>query len=163
MYNKFMVERTNSKWVDDLSAEVERQLRAQEELRTLMFRSLPYALDGKVAADDLASKALIETVSGTTLEYVQKNMDRYDGQSAFTTWALKIAVRLLLFELRLQRWREIAPEGVLPKIPLELHNQLAKHKFLQYTQNIFKKELTKNQHQAIQAMVMFRMPKEEVM
>lgn len=157
-----MVERTNRKWVDDLSSEGELQLRAQEELRTLMFRSLPYAFDVKVD-DDLASKALLETVSGKTLEYLQKNMDRYDGQSAFTTWVLKIAVRLLPYELRLQRWRYLAPDGVLPKISSELHNQLSKHKYLHYAHNIFKEELTKNQRQAIQAMVMFRMPKEEVM
>jgi RNA polymerase sigma-70 factor (ECF subfamily) len=158
-----MAQRSNIDWLEDLHSSGERQTLAVEDLRQFILHSLPYALDERVVLDAQTYTELLAEISSKTLQYIQKNLDSFDGQSAFTTWALKIAVRMMLFELRLRRWRTVSPDDSFPGIPAGLYVLLSQHKFLKYAHEVFKEELSENQRKAIRAMVMFRMPKEEVM
>ncbi len=158
-----MAQRSTNDWLEDLHSSGERQTLAIEDLRQFIHRSLPYALDEKIVLDTKTSTDLLEKISSKTLQYIQKNLDSFDGQCAFTTWVLKIAVRMMLFELRMRQWRTTSPDDSFPDILPGLHILLSQHKFLKYAHEIFKEELSENQRKAIRAMVMFRMPKEAVM
>ena len=156
-----MVQRTNLEWVNDLSSESDRKSLALEDLGSVILRGLPYALSGKVEPESPEFKAIANATVPKTLLYVQEHLNTFDGNIAFTTWALKFSVHHAFLELRLQRWRAIAHKHSLPEIPPALREQLAQNESLQCLQQIFEDELTQNQRAAFRLMMMFRMPKEE--
>ena len=157
-----MAERTNNEWLEDLRAEGERQMLALEALRAFILSRLSVALDGKFTPGNPAHKALVKSTAQKTLSQVLEHLDTYDGRSAFTTWALKIAVRQALWELRQQRSLGTKGERTFSEIAPEMYGELAMDGFLQYLHRVLKEELTENQRIAIRAMIMSRMPKEEV-
>lgn len=103
-----MTERSNEQWLAELRGP-ERD-RALADLRTLLVRGLRVALRGRVrqglneAAEDFAQEALIK---------ITANLDTFRGESQFTTWAQKIAVRTASTELRRKRWRDVSLQEVL--------------------------------------------------
>ncbi len=103
-----MTERSNEQWLAELRGP-ERD-RALTDLRTLLVRGLRVALRGRVrqglneAAEDFAQEALIK---------ITANLDTFRGESQFTTWAQKIAVRTASTELRRKRWRDVSLQEVL--------------------------------------------------
>jgi hypothetical protein len=76
---------------------------------------------------------------------------------------MKIAIRQLLYELRVEKWKIDSKDEGFPQVPEEWHAILTENEFLQFTHNLFKQVLSESQRIAIRSMVMFRMPKEEVM
>jgi RNA polymerase sigma-70 factor (ECF subfamily) len=103
-----VTERSNEQWLAELRGP-ERD-RALTDLRTLLVRGLRVALRGRVrqglneAAEDFAQEALIK---------ITANLDTFRGESQFTTWAQKIAVRTASTELRRKRWRDVSLQEVL--------------------------------------------------
>ena len=104
-----MSDRTNEEWLDDLQSEGERRRLALEDLRERLRRGLYFYLsrdrsdlsdrspdDINQMAEDFAQDALLKVLD---------NLDTFRGESRFTTWAAKIAVRVALSELRRVRWR----------------------------------------------------------
>jgi RNA polymerase sigma-70 factor (ECF subfamily) len=154
-----MAERTNTDWLDDLRAN---DARALDDLRDLLASRLPIILSTKIPPDSPDFSKIVETTTQYTLVYVQDHLHNYDGKSAFTTWVLKIAVRLGLLEIRQIKFQSAYPVRSLPKTPSIFHAILAFSPFLKRLHTIFREELTENQRTAIRAMVMYRMPKEEV-
>jgi RNA polymerase sigma-70 factor (ECF subfamily) len=157
-----MVERTNQQWLDDLRANDERQALALADLRALLASRLPIILPSKIPADRPDFPKVLETTIQYTLIYVEDHLHTFDGKSAFTTWVLKIAVRLGLLEIRQLKFQSASPAQPLPKTPRIFHAILAFSPFLKRLHTILREELTENQRIAIRAMVMYRMPKEEV-
>lgn len=107
-------------------------------------------------------EAFVKSVAGKTIVYVLEHLNTFEEQSAFTTWALKFAVRQALYELRQQHGQVVSECPALPEIPREQYDQLGRDEFMQYVHRVFKEELTDNQRTAIRAMIMSRVPKEEV-
>jgi RNA polymerase sigma-70 factor (ECF subfamily) len=103
-----VTERSNEQWLAELRGP-ERD-RALADLRAVLVRGLRVALRGRVrqglneAAEDFAQEALIK---------ITANLDTFRGESQFTTWAQKIAVRTASTELRRKRWREVSLQEVL--------------------------------------------------
>ena len=103
-----MTERSNEQWLAELRGQ-ERD-RALADLRAVLVRGLRVALRGRVrqglneAAEDFAQEALIK---------IMANLDTFRGESQFTTWAQKIAVRTASTELRRKRWRDVSLQEVL--------------------------------------------------
>ncbi len=103
-----MTERSNEQWLAELRGP-ERD-RALADLRAVLVRGLRVALRGRVrqglneAAEDFAQEALIK---------ITANLDTFRGESQFTTWAQKIAVRTASTELRRKRWRDVSLQEVL--------------------------------------------------
>lgn len=79
---------------------------ALADLRVVLLRGLRRALSGRAGADD----ALIEDLAQEALLRVLDRLDGYRGESRFTTWAVTIAVRVALTELRRPRWRDVSLE-----------------------------------------------------
>jgi RNA polymerase sigma-70 factor (ECF subfamily) len=103
-----VTERSNEQWLAELRGP-ERD-RTLADLRAVLVRGLRVALRGRVrqglneAAEDFAQEALIK---------IMANLDTFRGESQFTTWAQKIAVRTASTELRRKRWRDVSLQEVL--------------------------------------------------
>jgi RNA polymerase sigma-70 factor (ECF subfamily) len=106
-----LAERTNEEWVEDLRSQ-ERQAQALEDLRARLQRSITYYLSQE--RSDLRGLAMTEIeemaqdlAQDATLRVVN-NLDAFRGESRFTTWANKIAIRIAISELRRSRYRDFS-------------------------------------------------------
>ncbi len=108
-------------------------------------------------------EATIASIVEKTISLALENLGLFGGHNEFTTWTLKIGVRQALYEFRRQRWQNISPVDGFPVIRPSLYAMLECDEFMKYIHVIFKEELTENQRTAIRAMIMLRMPKEDVM
>jgi RNA polymerase sigma-70 factor (ECF subfamily) len=106
-------ERTNDEWVLDLQSP-ERQAEALDDLRARLQRSILYYLSQE--RSDLRDLALSEIeemardlAQDATLR-VLENLEAFRGESRFTTWANKIAIRTAISEMRRARYRDFSLE-----------------------------------------------------
>jgi RNA polymerase sigma-70 factor (ECF subfamily) len=110
-----LTERTNEEWVLDLQS-AERQAEALDDLRARLQRSILYYLSQE--RSDLRDLALSEIeemardlAQDATLR-VLDNLDAFRGESRFTTWANKIAIRVAISEMRRARYRDFSLETI---------------------------------------------------
>ncbi len=112
-----MPERTNQEWLRDLAEGAPNRTDAIAALRERLKRGLFYYLSrerGDLAdhpaeeiqqmAEDFAQEALLRILS---------NLDSFRGDSQFTTWAMRIAVRLVISELRRLRYRDFSLDSLV--------------------------------------------------
>ncbi len=104
-----MKQRTNEEWLAGLRGP-ERD-RVIGDLRAVIVRGLKVTFAGRVrgldeTAEDLAQDALIRILN---------NLDSFRGESHFTTWAQRIAVRVAYTELRHRRWRDVSLQEVIER------------------------------------------------
>jgi RNA polymerase sigma-70 factor (ECF subfamily) len=97
-----MAERTNQEWLAELRGPGHDQ--ALADLRARLVRGLRYAMADRSSVteadlEDWAQDALMKILAG---------LDSFRGESRFTTWAQKIAVRVAFTELRRQRWKDVS-------------------------------------------------------
>jgi len=104
--------RTNADWLADLTADGSRQEAALAELREHVRRGLFAFLresrsdlarrdseDVGQMAEDFAQEALLKILGG---------LSTFRGESRFTTWAMKIAVRTAVSNLRRAAYRDLS-------------------------------------------------------
>ena len=168
-----MHKRTNEEWVADLRAGGDQQARALEDLRAIILRGLPYAIEGRLDPNSPEAEALAEEVVQETLMRVLEYLDTFEGRSQFTTWAHKIAVRAALTELRRRRWRAVPlPEmemdddadtsyRELPDSQAGPEDQVDRNDMMKRINRILMEELTEKQRQALMAVAMQGFPLEE--
>ena len=94
---------TNEEWVRALSKPVDEQ--AVMQLRKMLIRGLKPALHRYV---DRELNQFVEDVAQDALLKILDNIDSFRGNSKLITWAMKIAVREGLTELRLKRYEDIS-------------------------------------------------------
>lgn len=167
-----MDKRTNEEWLTDLRAGGDRQAQALDDLRAIILRGLPYAIEGRINPDSPEAEALMEEVAQETLVRALNNLDSFEGRSQFTTWAHKIAVRAALTELRRRRWREVPlPEmemnededrsyRELPDRQATPEEQASRAEMMERVNRIIMEELTDKQRQTLMA-IMDGFPLEE--
>lgn len=108
--------RANEDWLADLREPGPRQDAALEELRAYLRRGLfAYLRDQRrdgdrgdlddlgQQADDFAQEALIKILDA---------LDSFRGESKFTTWAMKIAVRTAVSSLRRAMYRDLSLDSL---------------------------------------------------
>lgn len=166
-----MVERSNEEWIAALSQPGAEYDAALEDLRVVLVRGLGYALADRsnVRESDLhdfAQDAILRILNG---------LDTFRGESRFTTWAHKIAVRVAFTELRRRRWRDVSldemtesRDGDAEFIPDFLadpssgpEQQVMQQAIVDTLRRLVREELTDKQRQAMQA-VLKGMPMGEV-
>lgn len=107
-----MTERTNEQWLEELRGEGELQQNALEDLRKRLHRSIYYYLSqDRSDLRDLAPKelqAMAGDMAQDSVLRVIENLDSFRGESRFTTWANKIAVRLAISTLRRARYKNFS-------------------------------------------------------
>ncbi len=166
-----MVERSNEEWITALSQAGPQHDAALEDLRALLVRGLGYALGDRsnIRESDLkdfAQDGLLRILDG---------LHTFRGESRFTTWAHKIAVRVAFTELRRRRWRDVSlneltesKEGDTDFIPSKLadpsigpEQQAMQQVILNTLRRLIREELTDKQRHAMQS-VLRGMPLQEV-
>lgn len=164
-----MQTRTNEEWLSDLRGENQGQ--AIEDLSRVIKRGLIYALSSRIQTD--LETQVDDFVQDAILRILDK-MDTFRGESKFTTWAQKVAVRVAFTEMRRQRWKDISIEDLMPEdrgdfTPMVLSDpspdpekRASQTLMLEMVDEMLKTDLTDRQRTALMAIMHGGMPLEEV-
>jgi RNA polymerase sigma-70 factor (ECF subfamily) len=164
-----MQTRSNEEWLNDLRGENQDQ--AIEDLRRVLKRGLIYALSSRIQTD--LETQVDDFVQDAILRILDK-MDTFRGESQFTTWAQKVAVRVAFTEMRRQRWKDISIEDLMPEdsgdfTPLVLSDpspdpekRASQTIMLEMVDEMLKTEITERQRIALMAIMHGGMPLDEV-
>jgi RNA polymerase sigma-70 factor, ECF subfamily len=168
-----MATRNNEAWLSDLRADGEQKSAAIEDLRSVIYKGLPYALSRWLSPSQPQFESLVEEVTQETLLRVLDQLDTFEGRSQFTTWVHKIAVRIALTELRRKRWRdssldELTENEDVPPPPNLLADSHAgpetsaeRADLLARVRRVIEEELTDRQRQALVLLGIQDMPMDE--
>ena len=164
-----MQTRTNEEWLSDLRGDNQDQ--AIGDLTRVLKRGLIYALSSRIQTD--LETQVDDFVQDAVLRIMDK-MDTFRGESKFTTWAQKVAVRVAFTEMRRQRWKDISIEDLMPEdsgdfTPLVLSDpspdpeqRTSQTLMLEMVDEMLKTDLTERQRTALMAIMHGGMPLEEV-
>ncbi len=164
-----MQTRTNEEWLSDLRGN--NQNLAIEDLGRVLKRGLIYALSSRIQTD--LETQVDDFVQDAILRILDK-MDTFRGESKFTTWAQKVAVRVAFTEMRRQRWKDISIEDLMPEdsgdfTPMVLSDPSPNPEkranqtlMLEMVDEMLKTDLTERQRTALMAVMHGGMPLEEV-
>ncbi len=174
------VDRTNVKWLADLRAEPLTRDQALTDLRARLQRGLFFYLSRE--RSDLAGLApeeieqMAEDFAQEATLRVLDNLDSFRGDSQFTTWAMKVAVRIAITELRRLHYRDYsldtlnadgelavsaipAVQSVTPDRP---EAAAEKTEAISKVEAAFSEALTERQRQALQLLMIDDVPLDDV-
>ena len=168
------LERTNAQWLEDLKADGEQQRGALDDLRKRVRRSILYYLSQERSdlrdlsyqelermADDLSQDATLRVLD---------NVDMFRGESKFTTWANRIAVRLAISDLRRARYKDFSLENMtadgelLPanadinNMPPNPETNVERDDVMERIGTAMREALTERQYKAIEAVALRGVP-----
>lgn len=161
--------RTNEEWLTDLRGP-DPDL-AIEDLSKVLRRGLIYTLSSRIKTD---LETQVDDFTQDAILRILDKLDTFRGESRFTTWAQKVAVRVAFTELRRQRWKDISIEDLMPEdsgdfTPLVLADpspdpeKLATQTlFTEMIETMLNEDLTERQRAAMLAIMKGGMPIEEV-
>ncbi|MFL7812698.1 MAG: RNA polymerase sigma factor [Anaerolineales bacterium] len=164
-----MGKRTNEQWLRDLRGKDKDK--AIEDLRKTLKRGLIYALSSRIDTD---LEAQVEDFVQDAILRILDKLDTFRGESKFTTWAQKIAVRVAFTEMRRKRWEDISIQDLMPEdsgdfTPLVLadpspdpEKRATQASLLELIDHILREDLTDLQRSALLAILHGGMPLEEV-
>jgi len=161
--------RTNEEWLTDLRGPDPDP--AIEDLRKVLRRGLIYTLSNRIKTD---LETQVDDFTQDAILRILDKIDTFRGESRFTTWAQKVAVRVAFTELRRQRWKDISIEDLMPEdsgdfTPLVLADpspdpeKLATQTLItEMIETMLNEDLTERQRKAMLAIMKGGMPIEEV-
>jgi len=164
-----MEQRTNQEWLDELRGQDNDQ--AISDLREVLTRGLKYSLSSRIKTD---LEELVEDFAQDALLRILDKIDTFRGESRFTTWAQKVAVRVAYTELRRQRWKDISLEDLLPEDSIDFtptvladpspdpEKRATQTMIAEMIRDMIENELTDRQRTAMMAIMAGGMPLEEV-
>src|SRR5687768_12183224 len=107
-----MIDRTNEQWLADLTGDPDVQASALEDLRERLQRGIFYYLSRERSdLSDLSNQEITQMAEDLAQDAtlrVMENLDSFRGDSRFTTWATKIAVRVAISDLRRARYKDFS-------------------------------------------------------
>lgn len=153
-------------WIARLTADGSERDRAIAELSRLLVRGLAKSLShrygGGVAVEDVVQEAMLRILA---------SLDQFAGRSRFTTWAMTIATRIGISELRRKHYRDVplesAPQGGGLRIDVPMAGggaageDLDRHRVLEVLRRLIETALTERQREATQG-VLEGLPVEEI-
>jgi RNA polymerase sigma-70 factor (ECF subfamily) len=165
-----MSERSNEEWLQALRGP--QQAEALADLRALLMRGIGAALTHR---DNLSEADLEDFVQNALLKILD-NLDRFRGESRFTTWAHTIAVREAYTELRRRRWRDVSLDAmatstdsdadflpdIVPDRAASPEDQAVQRMVLETMRQVIEQDLTEKQRQALVGTRVDGLPLEEV-
>ena len=144
--------RSNADWLAELRQAGASGDASRRELREFLVVSLARALSIKGVSrdhcEDFAQDALLR---------ISAKLDDFRGDSAFTTWALAIAMRIAFDELRRKRWKDVSLDDLTsPPTPAasrtpRYDQDLARERVLATLREVIDRELTDKQRAMILA------------
>lgn len=160
--------RSNAEWIESLT--LPHDEKAIADLRTILIRGLKPALH---KYKDRELDSFVEDVAQDALLKILENIQSFRGESKFTTWAMKIAVREGLSELRRKKWNDVSISE-LTGLFGDDNSELADIRFasanpgpdreahesmiLETVLKIIKEELSEKQSRAISALMIYDIP-----
>ncbi len=164
-----MAKRTNEEWLELLGGEPDEA--ALLELRDLLDRGLRYTLSSRTNTN---LDAIVEDFVQESLLKILDKLHTFRGESQFTTWSQKIAVRVALTELRRRRWRDTSLDELTtsrdgesffePKIMSDPNpspeNRTTRSGMIDMVQHLIVEELTERQRSAMTMVMLEGMPLE---
>ena len=169
--------RDNETWLADLRTDGEMQAAALEDLRLRLKRSILYYL-GQERSDlrDLSGQELEQMADDLAQDAtlrVMDNLDNFRGESQFTTWANRIAVRLAISDLRRARYKdfslddltadgEILPMSNNASSPPSPEKSVEREDVLARINLALEEALTERQYQALTAVALRGVPMDVV-
>jgi RNA polymerase sigma-70 factor (ECF subfamily) len=165
-----MIERTNLEWWEALQGEPSAE--AIADLYAFLLRGLRYGLAHRRDVTD----ADLEDFAQDALVKVLRNLNSFRGESRFTTWAQKIAMRTAFTELRRRRWQDVSlqdllapyedsdytPEALLGDHLADPAKVAIRQSMVVTVQRIIAEELTDKQRLALSAIMVGGMNMQEV-
>jgi RNA polymerase sigma-70 factor (ECF subfamily) len=172
-----MIERSNEQWLADLQGTPEAQSAALEDLRQRLQRGIFYYLSRE--RSDLAHfstqeiNQMAEDLAQDATLRVMENLDSFRGDSRFTTWATKIAVRVAISDLRRARYKDFSlddltaegeslPAGATQSVTgtptVGPENETERADVMQKIRRAMDEALTERQHKALVAVVLQDVP-----
>ena len=106
--SKQMVTVENDNWVNRLTSTGDVRDEAITELRNILMRGL-----SATCRNRYGNKVHAEDVIQETLLKVLDKIDTFEGRSKFTTWALTIAVRIAISEMRRKHFKDVSMTSLL--------------------------------------------------
>ena len=103
------MDRDNETWVAHLGSAGADQQTALSDLREALLRGLRRALSHRARVDD----AFLEDVVQDSLVRSLQRLPQFEGRSRFLTWAMSIAIRVAMSELRRRRWKDVSLDEVV--------------------------------------------------
>ena len=98
----------NDNWVSRLKDTGDARDEAITELRSVLMRGLSATCrnrhGNKVQAEDVIQETLLKVLD---------KLDTFEGRSKFTTWALTIAVRIAISEMRRKHFKDVSMTSLL--------------------------------------------------
>lgn len=175
-----MTERTNEQWLVDLRRTGDVQASAIEDLRQRLQRGIFFYLSRErsdltsLSIQDLTQMA--EDLAQDATLRVMDNLESFRGDSRFTTWATKIAVRVAISDLRRARYKDFrlddltAEDEVLPvsvntilnSTPTGPESATERSDVLEKIGDSLREALTDRQYQALEAVALQGVPLEIV-
>lgn len=144
-------------WVERLKSDGDIRDTAIQELKAILVSGLTATcrnrFENKVDAEDVARDALPK---------VLEKIDAFDGRSKFTTWAMTIAVRFAIGEMRLQQFKDVSINEMLgdsmrfePEAATALifGQGAAKVDFLEKLRELIESSLTGKQRDAVHSLL----------
>lgn len=162
-----MRERTNEEWLSELQ-NVGKREEALADLRAILLRGLQRGLTDYVRTSGPEFQPLAEDFTQEALLKILANLDTFKGNSKFTTWAHKIAIRVALTELRRARWKnrsldemtsDETPYVFAPTDKKRRPDQMTEQgDLVQKVLTLIEEELTDKQRQAMELVPMGGLP-----
>jgi RNA polymerase sigma-70 factor (ECF subfamily) len=173
-----MKERTNEEWRVALTSGAEAQAAALSDLRAYVLRAALYALHRRrnslrdVAPTDI--EQLAEDCAQEALAAILAHLDRFRGESRFTTWAYAFAVNAALVAARRERWGRVPLDRLLDSRELverlgsagaassDPQRHAVRGEILLAVRQGIERHLTKRQREALTAIVFEEVPLDEL-
>jgi len=112
-----ILDRTNDEWLAALQGAGEAQAPALDDLKERLQRGIFYYLSRE--RSDLSSlsshelEQMSEDMAQDATLRVLNNLDSFRGDSMFTTWATRIAVRVAISDLRRARYKDFSLDNIM--------------------------------------------------
>lgn len=176
-----MIERSNAQWLSDLTdPEPTARDSALEDLRERLQHGIFYYLSRErsdlsgLAAEEIQQMA--QDFAQDAVLRVLNNLQSFRGDSQFTTWAMKVGVRIAITELRRSHYRDYslddltadgdlatpAMPAITSSIPDRPEAATEKADVLEKVDDTFQNALTERQRQALQLLMLDGLSPEDV-
>ena len=146
----------NETWISRLQGASSERDEAIDELSNILVRGLSKSLSsrcgGGLQPEDIAQEALLKILD---------SLDSFEGRSKFTTWAMTIATRVGISELRRKRYGDVSLDAIGSDVDSaisladsdksESDSGLEKQELMVELKRLIDTELTERQRLAIRA------------
>lgn len=156
----------NDAWINALQGP--HRDRALADLRRILVQGLRIVLAQRASGN---IETLVEDFVQEALLKILDNLDTFRGESRFTTWSQKIAVRIALSEMRKKRWQDLSLQDLTPvdsdsdytppaltDTDLTPEDETSQHWIIEQVERAMAEDLTERQQTALALVVIQGMP-----